>query len=111
VAALGRKRDGEKKSVKKKGLLKNCSNAVPSGRMWRLLSGYLAALPSPSIWSLLSGSSDAGLEVVPSGRVWRRVDGQGFEIELVSLGTDDDPNAIYISEELLMNECQVNTFY
>ena len=47
---------------------------------------------------------------LPGGRVWRRVsriEGQGSDVELITLSSDDDPNAIYISEETLMNECKV----
>lgn len=47
---------------------------------------------------------------LPAGRVWRRVsrvEGQGSEVELITLSGDDDPNALYILEEVLMNECKV----
>ncbi|KAG0599558.1 hypothetical protein M758_12G161400 [Ceratodon purpureus] len=50
-----------------------------------------------------------GSSVIPPGRVWRRVSrvgGQGPDVELTTLNNDDDPNAIYISEAVLMNECK-----
>jgi hypothetical protein len=50
-----------------------------------------------------------GSSVVPAGRVWRRVSRVGgqSDVELITLSNDDDPNAIYVSEEALMNECKV----
>ena len=55
-----------------------------------------------------------GSSVIPPGRVWRRVSrvgGQGPDVELTTLNNDDDPNAIYISEAVLMNECKVCLFH
>ncbi|KAG0624168.1 hypothetical protein M758_3G228900 [Ceratodon purpureus] len=46
-------------------------------------------------------------ELPTGGRVWRRASGQDAEIELITLSTDDDPSSLYISDEFLMNECQV----
>lgn len=57
------------------------------------------------------GLRSCSLDAQPSNQVWRRVEGQGSEIELVTLSNDDDPNAIFISEEVLMIECQVCTSY
>lgn len=52
-----------------------------------------------------------GSGTLPTGRVWRKPEGQGAEIELVTLGGDDDPNGIYVSEDALMNELQVYISY
>lgn len=49
-----------------------------------------------------------GSGTLPTGRVWRKPEGQGAEIELVTLGGDDDPNGIYVSEDALMNELQAS---
>lgn len=54
------------------------------------------------------GLVGGGSGELPTGwRVWRQASGQDAEIELITLSTDDDPNSIYISDEVLMNECQV----
>lgn len=57
------------------------------------------------------GLVGGGSGELPTGRVWRRPNGQDAEIELITLSTDDDPNSLYISDEVLMNGCQVRFSY
>ena len=59
---------------------------------------------SSTLLGLIGGGSG---ELPTGGRVWRRANGQDAEIELITLSTDDDPNLVYVSDEVLMNECQV----
>lgn len=56
-----------------------------------------------------NGLVGGGSGEIPTGRVWRQAPGREAEIELITLGSDDDPNLMYISDEALMNECQVRT--
>lgn len=59
--------------------------------------------------STLNGIVTVGSGEIPAGRVWRQAPGREAEIELITLGSDDDPNLVYISDEVLMKECQVHT--
>lgn len=80
------------------------------------LAIWVAAVGNTKSHSSRESATQQGLlrrgpDELPSGLVWRRVEGPGTEIELVTLGSDDDPNGIYVLEEVLMNECQVCTSY
>jgi CBS domain-containing protein len=53
-------------------------------------------------------NSDGGQPAaLPSGRVWRRRGTSGADIELCTMDSNDDPGALLISEDKLMEECLV----
>ncbi len=57
-------------------------------------------------------NSDGGQPAaLPSGRVWRRRGTSGADIELCTMDSNDDPGALLISEDKLMEECLVSKLF